>query len=568
MPGRLGLTLSNMRLLPTLFAAVVVFTSVPAFAAVIQVSPADGNTAYTKIEGAVAGDEVVIAPGTYKFRVYLQAQGQSNNPIFIHAQDPANPPVWDLSGMLVDNAPGSYTAGDKARGCWQVSGGTNYHIDGIVFENCHAASYDSAGMRYYNGTTGLLVTNCLFQGNDNGLTGGTEGSDITVEYSEFASNGNTNASASSPTHNIYIYGGTFAIRYSYLHDPLQAQNLHCRAVDSTIEYNWFDRAKSYVGDLMTSDDYANSPVGSLTQTMTLRGNVIIETSAQANTSQIWAMYNDEASGSPVTFAVKALYNTVIGAGGHAAFLHLSNADGTTMSAEVDDNIVSGTSQPILVEDAAHATLTGKNNWFQTGASGTTGLTGSVLGTAPGFNGAATQDFTLAAGSACIGAANTGVGGLPTDEYYENETLTRMYRARATAMDLGAFEHTTTGPGIGPYGAGVDGGVVGAGDAGGAGAGEGGVVGGDSGAAVDGSAGSGGGADGSAGVGPAEPDASVGEGGDGGDGAVGVGADGGAASVKSAAGCGCRVASGAGSGGFAALGWLSLAAVVLGRRRRR
>ena len=49
------------------------------------------------------------------------------------------------------------------------------------------------------------------------------------------------------------------MRYSYLHDPVQGQNLHCRAMTSTIEYNWFDRAKSYVGDLMTNDDYANNP---------------------------------------------------------------------------------------------------------------------------------------------------------------------------------------------------------------------------------------------------------------------------------------------------------------------
>ena len=262
-------------------------------AAVIHVSPADGSTAYTKIEGAKAGDEVVIAPGTYAFRVYLQAQGTVSAPIFIHAQDPSNPPVWDLSGTLVENAPGSYTAGDRGRGCWQVSGGANYHIDGIVFQNCHGSGDDSAGMRYYGGTTGLLVTNCLFQNNDNGLTGGTEDSDITVEFCEFSHNGNTSASTSSPTHNIYVYGGTFTMRYSYLHDPVQAQNLHCRAVTSTIEYNWFDRAKSYVGDLMTSDDYATAPTGSLAQSMVLRGNVIIETSSQANTGQIWAIYNDE-----------------------------------------------------------------------------------------------------------------------------------------------------------------------------------------------------------------------------------------------------------------------------------
>jgi hypothetical protein len=42
-----------------------------ASAAVINVTT---NDSYTKIESAKAGDEVVIAPGTYAFRVYLTRQ--------------------------------------------------------------------------------------------------------------------------------------------------------------------------------------------------------------------------------------------------------------------------------------------------------------------------------------------------------------------------------------------------------------------------------------------------------------------------------------------------------------
>jgi MYXO-CTERM domain-containing protein len=539
----------------SLFGAAVALTSLPAFGAVINVSPADGNTAYTKIEGAVAGDEVVIAPGTYAFRVYLQAQGSLSQPIYIHAQDPANPPVWDLSGTLVEDAPGSYTAPDKNRGCWQVSGGTNYHIDGIVFENCHAGDYDSAGLRYYSGTTGLLITNCLFQDNDNGLTGGTGGSDATVEFSEFSQNGNLGASTSSPTHNVYIYGGTFAMRYSYLHDPLQAENLHCRAVSSTIEYNWFDRAKVYEGDLMTSDDYANNPVGSLAQTMILRGNVIIEAAAQSNQSQIWAVYNDEASGSPVSFSITALYNTVISDGGHGAFIHVSNADGTQMTAEADDNIISGTSQPILVEDLANATVTGKNNWLQTGASltGLSGVTGSIFGAAAGFTNATAYDFSLAAGSPCIGVADTAVGNLPVDEYYENETVTRMYRVRATAMDVGAFEHTTTGPGIGPYGS--DGGVAIAPDAGGpsdAGAVD--ATADDSGTVATGT--------------PPEADGGAPEGGSIDAGELPGGGEGPSGHTGSSGGCGCRVTRDGSGGGPWALALAGPAVAIVRRRRRR
>src|SRR5271166_2124073 len=153
-----------MRTLPgCVLGGVITFFAAPAAASVIMVSPADGPTGYTKIEGAMPGDEVVIAPGTYAYRVYLTQTASAAQPIYIHAQDPAHPPVWDMGTTLVNNAPGSYTANDKARGCWQVSGGSNITIEGIVFKDCRATDYDSAGLRYYGGTTGLVIRNCLFE---------------------------------------------------------------------------------------------------------------------------------------------------------------------------------------------------------------------------------------------------------------------------------------------------------------------------------------------------------------------------------------------------------------------
>src|SRR4051812_24693596 len=87
--------------------------SFDAHTAIINVTTNDN---YSRIESANAGDEVVIAPGTYAFRVYLTKQAGVTNPIIIRALDPANPPVWDFGSTLVENAPGSYTAGDRGRG--------------------------------------------------------------------------------------------------------------------------------------------------------------------------------------------------------------------------------------------------------------------------------------------------------------------------------------------------------------------------------------------------------------------------------------------------------------------
>jgi MYXO-CTERM domain-containing protein len=415
-----------------------------ASAATISVAPSDS---YQKIESAKAGDEVVIAPGTYQFRVHLTAKGTADQPIVIRALDPAQPPVWDLADTLVEDAPGSYTAGDRGRGCWQISGGQYYDISGIVLTNCHNASHNAAGIRYYNGARGIRLRDCVFRDNDNGLTGGTQDSEIVVEYCEFGGNGNPAASA--PTHNLYIYGGTFTLRYSYVHDPIQGQNFHIRAANSVIEYNWFARAKSYEGDLMSDDDLSGT--SAVRQVMLLRGNVFLQAAQPNNNSQVIAVYNDgEVDG--LSFSLRLVNNTFVGNGGRAALVHLSNADGTTMWAELVNNIVAGTSVVTLVEDDAQGHVSGNNNWIVTGASAD-GLSASIAGGDPGFANPGAKDFTLAAGSGAIGKA-AAADDLPSAEYYRDEQVARLRRVRATAADLGAFESTTTSAPTGPYGQGA------------------------------------------------------------------------------------------------------------------
>ena len=410
-------------------------------AAVITVTTNDN---YTKIESAQAGDEVVLSPGTYAFRVYLTKA--ATNTITIRALDPANPPIWDFGAVLLDNAPGSYTAGDKARGAWQFSGAKNYSISGIVFRNCRNAAKNAGAIRYYNGTTNLYIKNCLFAFNDNGLTGGTQDSQATVEFCEFSTNGNPAASLSAPTHNLYIYGGYLALRYCFVHDSAQGQNFHIRCRESTLEYNWFARANNYDGDLMADDDFSGP--GPFTQTMTLRGNLFLQNPLPGNHSQAIAMFNDNGV-TNLILNVRAIYNTYVGANTNAAFVHVSNADGTKMNAEISNNIIFGTRTPSLVEDPVHGTVIGANNWLQTNA--TPGpLTNSVQSAAPGFRNPAAKDYALLAGSACISVANPSVYGLPGKEYYLNETTKAQWRIRLAARDLGAFESTSTNNPVGPY----------------------------------------------------------------------------------------------------------------------
>ncbi len=359
--------------------------------------------------------------------------------------------MWDFGTNLVDNAPGDYTAGDTARGAWQFSGAQGYTISGIVFMNCRNRAVNCSGIRYYETTTNLYIKSCLFVSNDVGITGGTQDSQVKIEFCEFNRNGNTKASSSAPTHNIYIYGGYLTMRYCYLHDSVQGQNFHIRCRQSTLEYNWFARAANYEGDLMSDDDFGNDyDDPPYSQSMILRGNVIVQNNSPGNHSQVIAIYNDESIDG-LTMSVQALYNTFVGTYGSSLFVHVSNADGTSMNTQISDNIISGTTVPYYIEDASNGSASGVNNWLPSNAT-IGALLNTVQSTSPGFVNTNTtvEDYHLAPGSVCIGAANSQIYGLPGREYFYNEATNLMWRPRAAARDIGAFESTSMDEPVGPY----------------------------------------------------------------------------------------------------------------------
>jgi MYXO-CTERM domain-containing protein len=499
-----------------LFASLVVLhTARDALAATIHVGPGDD---YTKIEAAVAGDTVLVAPGTYKFRVYLTGQGTSAQPIVIRAEDPNNPPVWDLGGQLVEDWPGSYTGGDNGRGCWQVGGGAYYLIDTIVFQNCTTASQNSAGFRY-NAADHVTLRNVVSRHNQMGITG--DGTNIVVEFSEVDHNGNPQAS--EETHNLYVYGGSFTLRYSFVHDSLHGQNFHLRCLDCRLESNWIARAQNYEGDIMPTGDGMPAM-----QKLVLLGNVIVQAPSPENGSQVIAPFNDTGA-TGLSFEVDLLWNTIIGNGGGATLLQFNNQNLVKTTGVLSNNVVAGLTSIYGSTDASKTTVSGSNNWVVTGAAPTTGLSGTLFGSTPGLD---AHDRPMP-GSPLIGAADTNAAPAPTTEYYEDEMVTRMYRQRLTAKDIGAFESTTTGPGIGPEGMSAS----------------------DAGAPSDGGAFDGGPAD--AGDAGAAPDATAGDGGPGG---------GQASPPGTTSGCGCRQGD-APQASSSALG-LTLAVLLLARRRRR
>jgi MYXO-CTERM domain-containing protein len=494
-------------------------------AATVTLAPGDD---YTKLEAAGPGDTVLIQPGTYQFRVHLDGQGTAAAPIVIKAADPAQRPVFDLAGQDVESWPGSYTGGDNGRGCWQITG-SYYEISGIDFQNCHTSSSgNAAGIRTV-GTDHVTLRDLRLLDSDVGFSG--DGENTVVEFSEIAGNGHP---GNPPQHNVYVYGGSIAIRYSFIHDSVGGQNLHIRARDSAIEYNWIARAGNYEVDMMTGNDPDHA--------MLFRGNVLVGNPSPDNGGQVFALYNDVGSGG-ITMALTAVFNTfVIQVGSNPALVNIVNGSLQSASVELSNNIVVGTNQPYAIADSgtSNATVSGENNWLETGANAGA-LTGTVFGADPGFVSAGTLDFTLGSGSAAIGAASQSVSNAPDREYWQNEQNARKFRWRATQADLGALESTTSGNGYGPY---DDPGQPPPGGSGG-GAGSGGSGGGSAGAATAGSGGSGASSAG-------------------GSGGSAAGSGGKASASSDDGGCGCRVAERRGMAGA----WLfALGLFALGRRRR-
>ena len=391
---------------------------------------------YTVLEAAQPGDIVEIEPGTYQFRVHLTAEGDASNPIIIRAMDPDDPPVWDLAGNNVNAWPGSYTGGDNGRGGWMVRGG-GYQISGIEFRNCHNAGGNAAGLRTID-STDVTLRDIRFEGNDVGMSG--DGENTLVEFSEFVGNGQQ---SNPPQHSIYIYGGSIHLRHNYIHDSAGGQNLHIRARDSVIEYNWIARAQNYEGDIMTGDDPDH--------TMVFRGNVVVGNAAPENGSRVFVLHND--TGAPgISMNIEVVWNTFfLQSGTNPAIVAVSNHTLESASVEISNNIVFGTNRAVSVNDPdlGNTTIGGANNWFPTGAD-VGPLVGTIFGDDPGFRDVATRDFTLREDSAALGAADVTVPGVPDREYFESEDNPLMFRWRAAATDLGALQHNTEGPGYGPY----------------------------------------------------------------------------------------------------------------------
>ncbi len=155
------------RVLASALAVALLATSALATVTTVTSSP----TLQSALNAAHAGDRILMAPGTYTGSIYTtNPGGTAASPIIIAAQDPLNPPVFDLvasrGGIMTDGMSNYVWDGMILKVADIVSGngfqatfGTN-----VVFKNFKSvqsagASNGSCALKF-TGCTNFLMYNC------------------------------------------------------------------------------------------------------------------------------------------------------------------------------------------------------------------------------------------------------------------------------------------------------------------------------------------------------------------------------------------------------------------------
>ncbi len=182
---------------------------------VIQVMP---GTAVPTLAAAARiardGDVVEVAPGEYR-------------------RDTA---VWSQKDLVIRAAAGRVRliadgASAEDKGIFVVRGRVT--VENIEFVGARVSDGNGAGIRFESGR--LLVRNCLFEDNQNGILGGSDPqAELTVEDSTFRRNG----AGDGRTHHLYVARtGKLTVRGSYFTEGRVGHLLKSGARETFVLYN-------------------------------------------------------------------------------------------------------------------------------------------------------------------------------------------------------------------------------------------------------------------------------------------------------------------------------------------
>ncbi len=196
----------------------------------------------------VGPSQILKTPGS------AAAAARDGDEIEIEAGEyPGDVAVWSANHLTIRSLHGMARLQANGKSAQQkaiwVIRGNDTTVEGIEFSGCRVHDRNGAGIRQEG--SGLVVRNCCFHDNENGiLCGRNPDSDILVESSEFHHNG----AGDGYSHNIYIGQiRRFTLQYCYSHDARIGHLVKSRAQTNFILYNRLtdgrEGTSSYVIDL-------------------------------------------------------------------------------------------------------------------------------------------------------------------------------------------------------------------------------------------------------------------------------------------------------------------------------
>lgn len=300
------------------------------------------------------------------------------------------------------HAPADITNG---KAIWVIQG-KNTTVENIEFYGAAVPDLNGAGIRQEG--DGLLVRNCYFHDNEDGiLGGGGAASEVVIEYSEFANNG----AGDGYSHNMYISNiGSFTLRFCNTHHAKVGHDVKSRAQRNYILYN-----RILDGADGTASMEIDLPNGGTSYVI---GNIIHQGPASENSTLL--NYGAEGlsnTGKDLYVASNTFVNDRAGGGTFVAI----RPGGT---AKLANNIFAGPGTPF------------------TGAADTAA---NWMGSDPGFLDRPGYDFRLGGTSAAIDKGkDPGMAGglslLPVSQYVPNAQ--GMNRPVTGNLDIGAYEAGT------------------------------------------------------------------------------------------------------------------------------
>jgi len=298
----------------------------------------------------------------------------------------------------------------QGKGIW-VPSGNNVTIENIEFSGATSTSKNGAGIRAEG--VNWTVRNCYFHDNQDGiLESNIAGSNILIEYSEFARNGYRDGMS----HNLYIgHAGSLTFQFNYSHDSVVGHLLKTRAATNYILYN---RLSDESGTGSYEIDIPNGG------TSYVIGN-LIEQGVHSQNSTILSYLEEGVNSLNPGMDVYVVNNSFVNDLTSGTFVVLGAAD--TVPAVIKNNIFVGP-----------GTLTN-----QTGAVLANNFSGNPL-----FVNQANYDYHLTAGSPAInagtnpGSAN-GYSLTPVYEYVHPACGEGRMTVGA-AIDIGAYEYGGAG----------------------------------------------------------------------------------------------------------------------------